>query len=101
MAKVVVLERGGTGLGGSGLKFLGLDPGETLRIKEGSEEVGDAGANTEDRVGDRSAEVDDSIDKAYYLTDTRVVALRRVSSARECPAPSTWSRGEDEGVVIT
>ena len=51
MAKVVVLERGGTGLGGSGLKFLGLDPGETLRIKEGSEEVGDTGVNTDNRVG--------------------------------------------------
>ena len=74
-AEVVDLEHGGTGLSSSGLKFRRLDLGETLRIEEGSEEVGDASANTENGVGDRSAEVDDAICKACCLTDTRVVSI--------------------------
>ena len=55
------------------MKFQGLDLGESLRIKESSEEVGDTGVNTDNRVGDRSAE--DSICKARCLTDTRVVDI--------------------------
>ena len=49
--EVVDLEVGGTKPGGGGLKFQGLDLGEILRIKEGSEEVGDTGVNTDNRVG--------------------------------------------------
>ena len=53
MAEVVNLEHGGTGLSSSGLKFRRLDLGETLGTEEGSEEVGDASAKMENRVGDR------------------------------------------------
>ena len=75
--EVVDLEVGGTKPGGGGLKFQGLDLGEILRIKEGSEEVGDTGVNTDNRVGDRSAE-EDSICKARCLIDTRVVDIGSV-----------------------
>ena len=49
--EVVDLEAGGTKPGGGGLKFQGPDLGEILRIKEGSEGVGDTGVNTDNRVG--------------------------------------------------
>ena len=73
--EVVNLEDGGTRLRGSGLKFWRLDLSETLRIEEGSEEVGDASTDTEDGVGDRGAEVDNSVGKAGGLTDAGVVGI--------------------------
>ena len=74
-AEVVDLEHGRTGLSGNRLESRRLDLGETMGIEEGSEKVGDAGANTENRVGDRGAEVDDAICKACYLPDTRVAGI--------------------------
>ena len=73
--EVVDLENGGTGLGGSGLELGGLDLGETLRIEEGSEQVGDAGTDTENGVGNWGAEVDNSVGEASSLTDTGVVGI--------------------------
>ena len=74
-AEVVDLEHGRTGLSSGKLKFRRLDLGETMGIEEGSEKVDDAGANTENRVGDRGAEVDDAICKKCCLPDTRVAGI--------------------------
>ena len=74
-AEVVDLEHGRTGLSGNRLESRILDLGETMGIEEGSEKVGDAGANTENRVGDRGAEADDAICKACCLPDTRVESI--------------------------
>ena len=74
--EVVDLENGGTGLGGSGLKFWRLDFGETLRIiNQGSEDIGDAGVNTGDGVGDRGTGVDDSVGEAGCLAEAKVVGI--------------------------
>jgi hypothetical protein len=73
--EVVDLEDGGTGLGGSGLKLGGLDLGETFRIEEGSEQVRDAGTDTENGVRDWGTEVDDSVGETSSLTDTGVVGI--------------------------
>ena len=74
-AEVVDLEHGGTGLGGSGLKFWRLDLSETLRIEEGSEEVGDTGTKTEDGVGDRCTKIDNSVGETSCLANTGVVGV--------------------------
>ena len=88
--EVADLEHGRTGLSSSKLKFQRLDLGETIQIEEGSEKVGDASANTENRVGDRGAEVDNAICKACYLPDTRVAGI----------GPSEFSEGRSSIVDL-
>ena len=75
LTEVVNLEHGRARLSSNGLEFQTLDLGKTLQIEEGSEEVGDTGANMENRVGDQSVEVNDVIGKACCLTDTRLVGV--------------------------
>ena len=75
-AEVVDLEHSRTGLSSSGLEFGGLDLSKALGIEERSEEVGDTSTETENGVGDRGAEVNDSVYKTSSLADTRIVGIR-------------------------
>ena len=73
--EIVHLEHSGTGLGGGGMEFRGLDLGEPLRIEECSEEVGNSSTKAEDGVGYRGTEIDNSVGEACGLANTRIVGV--------------------------
>ena len=73
--EIVDLEHSGTGLGGGGMEFRGLDLGEPLRIEECSEEVGNSSTKAEDGVGYRGTEIDNSVGEAGGLANTRIVGV--------------------------
>ena len=50
------------------MKFWRPDSSETLRIKEGSEDIGDADTNTGGGVGDRGTRVDKSVGEARVVS---------------------------------
>ena len=78
------------------MKFWRPDSSETLRIKEGSEDIGDADTNTGGGVGDRGTRVDKSVGEARVVSIV-LGELSEVSlpfqSARSCVrrTPSTVS----------
>ena len=73
--EVVDLEYSGTGFGGSGLKLGGLNLGKSPRIEERSEEIGDAGTNTEDGMGDWASEVNNSVGETSGLANAGIVGI--------------------------